>query len=316
MARVSRQALSPEPPPLGLGLTKIPVLIVVSLLLISSGVLALAEYRWRAATAKLVARLDGAGFVSTSSVFSATEIEGLPAPARRYLRAVLRDRQPIVRRVRLSQRGDFLVRPGEGGWRRFTATQYFRTRPPGFVWDARIRMVPLLGVRVRDAFVGGTGLMTASLLGLIRLLSVEATPGIAAGALHRYLAEAVWCPTALLPSQGVVWSPLDDSSARATLSVAGTTVSLDFRFGEDSLVQSVFTPERARYVDGRAIPTPWQGRFFDYAERAGMRVPLSGEVEWLLPEGPQVYWRGRITEVSYEHQEPSAVNFGSPRSPS
>ena len=278
-------------------------MLVVALLLLSlGGVLVLADYYWRARSADLVAHLNGnGGLVSSPTSFSVAQIQGLPAPAMRYFRAVLRDGQPIVRRVRLAQEGDFLLRPEQNGWRPFTATQYVATQPPGFVWDARIRMAPGLGVRVRDAFVDGTGYMLATLMGLIRLASAAATPGIAAGALHRYLAEVVWCPTALLPSQGVVWTPLDDSSARATLTVAGTTVSLDFRFGPDRLVASVFTPHRARDVGGSAVPTPWQGHFFNYGERGGMRIPLSGEVEWLLSEGPQVYWRGRITEVSYEY---------------
>jgi hypothetical protein len=31
-----------------------------------------------------------------------------------------------------------------------------------------------------------------------------------------------------------------------------------------------------------------------------MRIPVRGEVEWFLPEGPLVYWRGRITEIAYD----------------
>jgi hypothetical protein len=31
-----------------------------------------------------------------------------------------------------------------------------------------------------------------------------------------------------------------------------------------------------------------------------MRIPQRGEVAWLLPEGPQVYWRGRVTEIHFE----------------
>jgi len=31
-----------------------------------------------------------------------------------------------------------------------------------------------------------------------------------------------------------------------------------------------------------------------------MRIPLAGEVEWVHPAGPQVYWRGRITDAQYE----------------
>jgi hypothetical protein len=130
-------------------------------------------------------------------------------------------------------------------------------------------------------------------------VSVAGTPDVNAGALHRYLAEGVWMPTALLPSQGVVWTALDDTSARATLTAGATTVSLDVFFGPDGLITRVFTPGRARDVDGRAVPTPWEGRFSDYAGREGMRIPLTGEVAWILPGGPQPYWRGRITGAAY-----------------
>jgi hypothetical protein len=96
-------------------------------------------------------------------------------------------------------------------------------------------MAPGLSVMVRDGFVDGTGTMVASVMGLFNVVSAEGTPELAAGALHRYLAEAAWCPTSLLPSQGVKWNSIDDSTACATLSAAGTTVSLDFRFSDDGL---------------------------------------------------------------------------------
>jgi hypothetical protein len=277
------------------------VLVVIALVIAGvGGALAFADYRWRSQSARFVERLGRVAAANAHAVFSPAELDPLPAPVARYFRAVLRDGQPLVRHARLVQEGDFLVRPTPDGWRPFRATQHFAVQPAGFVWDARMRMAPGVAIRVRDAFVDGTGSMHASVLGLFTMLSVEGTPAIAAGALHRYLAEAAWFPTALLPSQGVVWTPIDDSTARATLAAAGTTVWLDFHFAPDGLVRSVFTPERARDVDGRAVPTPWQGRFLEYAERSGMRIPVRGEVEWFLPEGPLVYWRGRITEIAYD----------------
>jgi hypothetical protein len=30
-----------------------------------------------------------------------------------------------------------------------------------------------------------------------------------------------------------------------------------------------------------------------------MRVPLDGEVAWLLPAGAKPYWRGHISEIVY-----------------
>jgi hypothetical protein len=61
---------------------------------------------------------------------------------------------------------------------------------------------------------------------------------------------------------------------------------------------------RHRDVRGIGVLTPWTGRFGNYARRGGMMIPLSGEVEWLLPEGPTPYWRGRIVRAEYEPAPP------------
>jgi hypothetical protein len=73
-----------------------------------------------------------------------------------------------------------------------------------------------------------------------------------------------------------------------------------FTFNEQGLIDTVRAEERGRTVGGEVVPTPWQGRFWNYEERGGMRVPLDGEVAWMLPEGAKPNWRGRITEVVYE----------------
>jgi hypothetical protein len=273
------------------------------LLLVLGGVLGYGGYRWRARTASLAARLRSGGHTGTAARVRFSELDGLPAPVARYLRSVLRDGQPLVRFARLRQEGGILLQPAKSGWAPFEATQEIATRPPGFVWSARMRMAPGIGVRVCDALVEGRGSMLATVMGVIPLAHVEGTAEIGAGALHRYLAEAAWFPTALLPTQAVAWAALDESSSRATLTLGATTVSLDFHFGPDGLLQSVFTPERAREVGGRFVPTPWRGRWSAYAERGGMRIPTAGEVEWVLKEGAQVYWRGRVTEVAYELAE-------------
>ena len=34
--------------------------------------------------------------------------------------------------------------------------------------------------------------------------------------------------------------------------------------------------------------------------QGGMRIPMTGEVAWLTPEGRKPYWRGTITSLRYE----------------
>jgi uncharacterized protein DUF6920 len=257
-----------------------------------------AARRWNATSAALVRELEQRSAASTTRLGLSAELAALPRPVQRYLRAALGDDPPTIQFARIEHAGEFLLKP-PNEWRSFTSIQYIATQPPGFVWDARIRMAPGLDVTVRDALVAGRGSMLGRVAGIVTVVDVKDTPDITSGALHRYLAEAVWVPTALLPSAGVQWSAIDDSTARATLGVAQTSVSLDFHFGRDGLIERVFTPARMRDVAGRGVPTPWEGRFQRYERRGAFLVPVEGEVAWQLPEGRQAYWRGKVTDVRY-----------------
>src|SRR5690606_36959427 len=52
-----------------------------------------------------------------------------------------------------------------------------------------------------------------SLLSTLKIAEAAGRPELDASALHRYLAESVWFPSALLPQSGVTWTPLDDRRA-------------------------------------------------------------------------------------------------------
>ncbi|MCK7496613.1 MAG: hypothetical protein MZW92_41150 [Comamonadaceae bacterium] len=79
-------------------------------------------------------------------------------------------------------------------------------------------MMPGLAVHVHDAYVAGEGILHPAVMGLISLTDLRGTSpepgGVAQGEFLRYLAEAAWYPTALLPSQGVRWIAVDDNAAR------------------------------------------------------------------------------------------------------
>lgn len=228
------------------------------------------------------------------------ELAGLPGPVQRYLRTALQPGQHMIATVTLEHAGTFNMSERGERWLEFTSDQHVVLARPGFDWDARIRLLPGLALRVHDAYVAGEGILTVRLLGL-PVMNLHGTAELARGELMRFLAEAAWYPTALLPSQGVHWSPLDDTHARADLTDGGVQVSLTFGFRADGLIESVRAEDRGRMAEGRAIPTPWEGRWSDYEERDGMQVPLEGEVAWILTGSRKPYWRGRITRLEYEH---------------
>lgn len=207
--------------------------------------------------------------------------------------------QPFVRQARFEQAGTFRAR-GDS-WVPFTAVEHFSVRPPGFVWDAQMRMAPLVLVHVRDSYMDGEGSMEGRLAALVPVVDQRGPFAMASGALVRYLAESVWLPTALLPSAGVEWSAISDSAARATLFDGSTTVSLDVFFGPRGEIVRASTA-RYRDVNGHAVLTPWVCHFADYERMDGMMVPRSGSVEWVLPQGTLPYWRGRIERARYRYE--------------
>jgi Family of unknown function (DUF6920) len=276
--------------------------IVVLALVVLVGARFYGAYRWTAGTQKLQARLDAARVPTRPQTVDFRELEGLPAPVQRYFRAVLQDGQPMVAGVRVRHEGTFNMGETTDQWKPFTSDQKVVTQRPGFDWDARIAMMPGLPVRVHDAYVEGEGTLHASVLGLFTVVDMSGTGDVAEGELMRYFAEAAWYPTALLPSQGVRWEAVDESSAHATLTEGDISLTMLFTFDEQGLIDTVRAESRGRTVDSQGVPTPWLCRFWSYDERGGMRVPLDGEVAWLPPEGEKPYFRGRITEIDYEFQ--------------
>jgi hypothetical protein len=248
----------------------------------------------------LISRLQAAHVATATSRYDARELEGLPAPVQRYFRAALKDGQPIITAAKVEHKGDFNLGESTDQWRPFFSNQHVVARRPGFVWDGRVIMMPGLPVRVHDAYVAGEGILHPAVLGLVTLIDLRGTGDVAEGELMRFFAEASWYPTTLLPSQGVRWEAVDDHSARATLVDGTISVTLLFRFGAQGLIDSVLAQARGRTLGKHIVMTPWEGRWSNYQERNGMRVPMTGEVAWLAPEGRKVYWRGTITSLTYE----------------
>jgi uncharacterized protein DUF6920 len=226
----------------------------------------------------------------------------LPRPVARYFQHVLSNGHSLIKVARLQQSGMLRTNTATESWSPFTASQVVAPRSIAFLWNAKIEMPLATHGRVLDSYIAGIGSGRVSLLSSFGVASEAGTPELNSGALHRYLAEAVWFPTALLPQSGVEWHPLDDHSALATLTDRGVTVSLEFRFNEVGEVTGIYSAGRFGRFDGGYKKVPWQGHFWDYQVKAGMRVPLYGEVGWYDDGSLQLVWKGHVIDAQYEFE--------------
>lgn len=245
------------------------------------------DYRSRVVT--------GSRPVSTEP-YDPADVADLPRPVTQYFETVLQTGQEPVQEVTLAQEGTFRFGDDDSPWYRFTANQLYSIPSPGYVWDAEIRLAPLVSARVLDAYVDGEGVLRANLLGGVPVASAGPSPQMNEAELQRYLSETPWFPTALLPGGGVIWEGIDDRTARAMVRDSGVSAEAVFHFDGDGLIDRL-TAERYRQ-DSDDVDS-WIGRYRSYEVRNGMVVPTEAEVGWETDDGEVPYWRGTITEIDY-----------------
>lgn len=264
------------------------------------GLAAFGRSRWAGATQKQMAKLEAARLRTPAGHYDIRQLEGLPTPVQRYFRAVLKDGQPFVASATFGFTGTFNMSETGDKWKPFTSTQQAVVHRPGFLWNGSVAMFPGVAAKVHDSYIAGQGRLHAAVLGLFAVADVQGGGEIARGELMRYFAEAIWYPTALLPSQGVHWESVDERSAKATLVDGPINLTLLFRFDEAGLITSVHADARGAGVGKDMVMLPWECSASNYQLRDGMMVPSRGGAAYLRPEGRRPYFIGNLTSVVYE----------------
>lgn len=280
-------------------------LLIVSIIITISVIIVvfIGQTRERERGNELVEALIQSASQPAANIVDFNSFLELPPPVARYFRHVLTDGQKLIRTARMHQSGVLRISATNESWSAFTAQQLVVPPATGFIWNAKVEMPLFTHVRVLDSYTTGVGSGRVSLMSAFDVASEAGSRELNSGALHRYLAESVWFPTNLLPQSGVIWSSINDHSAMATITDKGTTVSLEFRFNEIGEVISIYSPGRFGTFDGEYKQVPWEGHFRDYQVRAGMRVPLYGEVGWYVEGTLQIVWKGDLMDVRYEFEQ-------------
>lgn len=246
------------------------------------------------------AQLLAAASTSDTSPITEADLAELPAPVQRWLRAsgVVGTTIPSV--VRITQRGEFRL-GSDRSWMPLRATQYYTTDPPGFLWNASMRMFPLIDVTGRDRYVDGNGDIEMRIASIIPVAN-ESGGNLNDGALLRYLNETMWFPAALL-LPNVTWDEIDDSSARATLANAGQSVSAVFVFDDQDRLATMTAD---RWNDAEQAVLPWSTPMTGWGTFEGIEIATAGTGVWKTGAEAYEYIRLRITNVEYDPSDAGA----------
>ena len=225
------------------------------------------------------------------AVFAEEDLDGLPRPVRRYLRAAISPGTPLATAARLRMHGQIKL----GRWVPFRATELLAPQR-GFRWSARVAGV----ISGSDCYADGEGRMVWRLLGVVPVMRADG-PDVARSAAGRAAGEACWVPTALLPRFGTVWSAIDDRHLRAQMTIDGIRCDVDYTLDEQARLTRIVLD---RWGDPDRIGRwGWHPFGFDVTAHAtydGITVPTAGRAGWYLgtdrwAEGE--FFRCSVTEV-------------------
>ena len=264
----------------------IACLIFALLILMSVQLLATRSFRARALT--LASRVR-AGRPATD------RLDRLPRiVAEHVLRSGFKPGFPS-RTINFNQTAELRLKAGQP-FRGFAAWQVIGAGQSAFLWEARQVSGSFIGVRVIDAFIDGQGLIEARAMGSIPVTRA-ASPEVTLAEAYRYLAELPWAPDAIVGNPELSWREISDHRVEAALATSAGEAAVVFEFDAKGDITGVSAKGRpATDAAGKPVRYDWSGRYGDYTQMGGRRVPATAEVGYVYPTGYEVYFRGRISD--------------------
>jgi hypothetical protein len=266
----------------------IALLIVATLALILIGGKLFRFFQFKNEVEELFAQSNNI----TAKIFKYEQLSDLPEPVRRYFRHVLKDGQQYISYVRLTHDGQF--RAGlDKDFTDIEGEQYFTTEKPGFIWKGTTPMFT-----AKDMYVADKGRLVVTLFSLYNIVNGSGE-NFNEGELQRWLAESVWFPTNLLPSERNQWSPIDANSAKLSFKYGAVSFSYIVTFNE---IGEIETMETKRFL-GEEKRETWLCKMADYREINGVIIPMKAEVIWKLEKGEVSYAKFNVKKIEYDTAE-------------
>jgi hypothetical protein len=258
-----------------------------------------AEFLARRAFSRLVHSdvqvLAGRASRAKASVVTEDMLGGLPEPVQRYLRYTGIIGKPLVRTVYLRQQGR--VRLAGQRWIPLRAQEWFSVQPPGFVWDATMRVAGIPVGRARDMYQGGQGRMLIKAASLVTVADAGAEE-MDQGSMMRYLSELMWFPSAFL-EDNISFRAIDATSARVTLTDHGKTATATLFFDSAGRLTNFVARRYAIAGKGRDLRT-WSVPVSIYGEFEGLKLPVRVKAVWKLTEGDREDIDVTLTDLHYD----------------
>ena len=220
------------------------------------------------------------------------ELDGLPEPARRYLRRMRVVGRPRDRSFTARFRGEFRLRPGQ----RFMPCDAWQlnTAPvPTRLFAMRIDLAGVVPMFGTDTYRAGRGRMHGRLLALVPVADASG-PEMDVGELVTWLNDACMLAPSMLLIPAVRWTPVSDDAFDVTITDAAVTATARVVVDAAGWMVDFHTDDRYAALPGGLTRARWSTPIDGWLEHAGRPIPSRGRAVWHLADGDYEYARGRF----------------------
>ncbi|MBX2875229.1 MAG: hypothetical protein KTR30_24135 [Saprospiraceae bacterium] len=222
-------------------------------------------------------------------IYTSESLKDLPLPVQRYFKYAMAEGQAYIRQVKLKHKGWFR-QSLKHRWKPIRGEEYFTCFPPGFLWRGKLSWFSAV-----DKYIRGKGNLKVKLLSILPIVNAKGK-ATDQGEFLRWLAEAVWFPTALLPSERLSWTPVDEQSAKIHYADKHIQVEGVFHFNEMGQITHF---KAKRHMDDERLEK-WTTHCKDYRLVQALQVPFYAEAVWNLPDGDFCYAKFEVEEIDYQ----------------
>jgi len=227
----------------------------------------------------------------------------LPTPVIRYLEYALNGQNRIDRVAEYRQAGWIQINIdscfyNNTVWKYLIAENTVRLDPPAFYWQALIHLGwefwrkgwLLLSSEKQELYW--------TWMGAVPVMQRD-EPQIKKYSLGLFLLQLPWYPTALVSTDYLQWTAIDDTSAAATLTAYDMKVTAEFHFDAEGKIVRAVTKDMDRMTDSGFIEEARMAKYVKYHETAGYRLPERIFFFWKTPVGWFSDSDFRLDEIVY-----------------
>ena len=211
---------------------------------------------------------------TTTTQFDSSQIELLPAAARQFFNASIKEGTSLLTVAEIEMHGEFsLGNKDSPNYIPMKACQLLAP-PYGFIWEVKAGKGMMQFSGSDAAFPGGSW-TRFWLFGILPIARVGGTPDHALSSYGRYISESViWSPAALLPSDNVVWEEIDQNTAQVTVTHDEFVQTVEIVVDEEGHLTQVSFDRWSDANDAKRFKRqPFGGYLSEFKEFGGFLLP-------------------------------------------